>query len=216
MGHTTTLFVQTFTTLLAIINPLEALPIFLQLLAGQDSAAHRQVARRSCLYAAGLMLFFLVFGNLVLRIFEVPLSMVRIVGGVVLMRIGFALFMPSGGASLISSGDGNRAADDVAFVPLAMPIMFGPGAIATVIGMSSLVKQTESVVALVAIVIAIVATMGVTYLVLAYADRIMRRLGAKGIDAVTRIVGFFVSAMGVGLIFHGLTELLAVYGIAPK
>ena len=217
VGHTTTLFVQTFTTLLAIINPLEALPIFLQLLAGQDSAAHRRVALRSCLYAAVLMLFFLVFGNLVLRIFEVPLSMVRIVGGVVLMRIGFSLFMPSPGTSLLPiPGAQGQAADDIAFVPLAMPIMFGPGAIATVIGMSSLVKRTESVTALLAIVIAIVSTMGATYLVLAYADRIMRRLGAKGIDAVTRLVGFFVSAMGAGLIFHGLTELLAMYGIAPK
>ena len=216
MGHAT-LFVQTFTTLLAIINPLEALPIFLRLLAGQDSAEHRRVALRSCAYAAGLMLFFLVFGNLVLRIFEVPLSMVRIVGGVVLMRIGFSLFMPSPGASLIPMGGAQgQAAEDIAFVPLAMPIMFGPGAIATVIGMSSLVKQTESVAALLAIVIAIVATMGATWLVLAYADRIMRRLGPKGIDAITRLVGFFVSAMGVGLIFHGLTEVLAVYGITPK
>ena len=215
VGHTT-LFVQTFTTLLAIINPLEALPIFLQLLAGQDSATHRRVALRSCAYAAALMLFFLAFGNLVLRIFEVPLSMVRIVGGVVLMRIGFSLFMPSPGAGFVASGDGARDPDDVAFVPLAMPIMFGPGAIATVIGMASFVKRTESVVALLAIVLAILATMGVTYLSLAYADRIMRRLGPKGIDAATRLVGFFVSAMGVGLIFHGLTEVLAGYGIAPK
>jgi len=214
VGHAT-LFVQTFATLLAIINPLEALPIFLQLLSGQDSATHRRVAWRSCVYAAGLMLFFLVFGNLVLRIFEVPLSMVRIVGGVVLMRIGFTLFMPSPGATLLPSRDAGQAPDDVAFVPLAMPIMFGPGAIATVIGMASFVKHTESVTALLAIVVAIVATMGVTYLALAYADRIMRRLGPKGIDAATRLVGFFVSAMGVGLIFHGLTEVLAGYGIAP-
>jgi multiple antibiotic resistance protein len=76
-----TLFVSTFTTLLAIINPLESLPVFLQLLEDRDLQAHKQVARRSCLYAMLLMFFFLLFGNLVLRIFEVPLSMVRIVGG---------------------------------------------------------------------------------------------------------------------------------------
>jgi multiple antibiotic resistance protein len=209
------LFTGTFTTLLAIINPLEALPVFLKLLEGQDKQAHRQVARQSCLYAAGLLLFFLVFGNFVLRIFEVPLSMVRMVGGIVLMRIGFALFMPSATGGVLPSG-GTQSGTDVAFVPLAMPIMFGPGAIATVIGMSALVKQTESVVALLAIVMAIAATMGVTYLCLAYADRIMQRIGLQGVDAATRLVGFFVSAMGMGLIFHGLTEVVGGLRIVPR
>jgi multiple antibiotic resistance protein len=212
------LFAGTFTTLLAIINPLEALPIFLKLVEGQDEQAHRRVAFRSCLYAAGLMVFFLVFGNLVLRIFEVPLSMVRMVGGIVLMRIGFALFMPSPSGELVpgAGGGATAPAGDIAFVPLAMPIMFGPGALATVIGMSALVKQTESVVALAAILAAIVATMGVTCLFLAYAKRVLRRIGPQGIDAATRLVGFFVSAMGMGLIFHGLTDVLRGYGIVPK
>jgi multiple antibiotic resistance protein len=103
MPHEVTLFVGTFTTLLAIINPLEALPVFLTLLAGKDEGEHRQVARRACIYAAILALFFLLFGHLMLWLFEVPLSMVRIVGGIILMRIGFELFSPasqgtSGGA----------------------------------------------------------------------------------------------------------------------
>lgn len=217
MPRMISLFAGTFSTLLAIINPLEALPVFLQLLSGQDVQAHRRVARQSCLYAAGLLLFFLVFGNLVLRIFEVPLEMVRMVGGIVLIRIGFALFMPSpGGGLLPGDGGSGDSKSDVSFVPLAMPIMFGPGAIATVIGMSSTVKATESVLELLAIVAAIVATMGVTYLFLYYAERIMRRVGPGAIDAVTRIVGFFVSAIGMGLVFHGLTDVLAGYGIVPK
>ena len=99
-----TLFITTFTTLLAVINPLEALPIYLKLLSGQDEATHRRVAFKSCLYAAILMFFFLVFGTLMLRIFEVPLSMVRIVGGIILMRIGFSLFLPSEGSGSSLAG----------------------------------------------------------------------------------------------------------------
>jgi multiple antibiotic resistance protein len=209
------LFTGTFTTLLAIINPLEALPIFLKLADGKDRAARRQLARRSCVYAAGLLLFFLVFGNVVLRIFEVPLAMVRIVGGLVLLRIGFSLFMPSGTTTLMP-GDGRTASSDGAFVPLAMPIMFGPGAIATIIGMSSTVKQTESPAVLIAVIFAILDALAVTYLFLAYADPIMRRMGPQGIEAVTRLVGFFVSTMGMGLVFHGLTDFLRSYGIEPK
>jgi MarC family membrane protein len=216
MAHVGSLFAGTFTTLLAIINPLEALPIFLQLADGKDVASRRQLARRACAYAAGLLLFFLVFGNVVLRIFEVPLAMVRMVGGIVLLSIGFSLFMPSAAKPLKPSENGGTLPGDPAFVPLAMPIMFGPGAIATIIGMSTTVKKMESAAVLLGIVLAILATVVVTYLFLAYAERIMRRVGPQGIDAVTRLVGFFVSTMGMGLIFHGLTEFLASFGIVPK
>ena len=92
MKQALTLFLGMFTTLLAIINPLEALPVFLKLLEGRDEQEHLRVARRSCLYAAALMFFFLIFGTLLLRLFGVPLSMVRIVGGIILLRIGFDLF----------------------------------------------------------------------------------------------------------------------------
>ena len=80
MNQAVTLFVSTFTTLLAIINPLESLPVFLNLLQGNDRRAHRQVAWRACTYATLLLSFFPIFGTFLLDIFEVPLSMVRIVG----------------------------------------------------------------------------------------------------------------------------------------
>ncbi|MDO9533078.1 MAG: MarC family protein, partial [Deltaproteobacteria bacterium] len=95
MENPLTLFITTFTTMLAVINPLESLPIYLQLLAGKDEQAHRRVARLACFYATLLIFFFLVFGTVMLQIFSVPLSMIRIVGGIILMRIGFSLFLPS-------------------------------------------------------------------------------------------------------------------------
>ena len=207
MNQAATLFVSTFSTLLAIIDPLKSLPVFLRLLQGKGEHAHRLVARRACTYATLLLLFFLIFGTLLLKIFEVPLSMVRIVGGIILMRIGFSLFMPSAAASSPIALAG--ASGDVAFVPLAMPLMFGPGAIATVLGMASLVRHPLALILpLAAITLAILATMGTTYLVLAYADKILGRIGPRGIDAATRIVGFFVAAMGMGVIFHGVTEAI--------
>jgi len=211
MKQALTVFISTYATLLAIINPLEALPVFLSMVAGKDQATQVSVARRSCAYATLLMFFFLIFGTLILHVFGVPLSMVRIVGGIILMKIGFQLFSPSAGASMVRvSGDD----EDVAFVPLAMPIMFGPGAIATILGMVSVVKQSEFLVLhFAAMCIAIVLTMFTMYLFLAYANKVMARIGPKGIDAATRIVGFFVSAMGMGLIFHGVIEACQNYGI---
>jgi multiple antibiotic resistance protein len=215
MTQATTLFLSTFTTLLAIINPLESLPVFLKLLQGKDKQTHRLVAGRACTYATLLLFFFLIFGTLLLEIFEVPLSMVRIVGGIILMRIGFSLFMPSDATPSVFASAPAGEEENVAFVPLAMPLMFGPGAIATVLGMASLIRHPlTQYLSLAAIVIAILLTMVVTYLVLAYADAILGRIGPRGIDAATRIVGFFVAAMGMGLIFHGVSEAIRAYVLA--
>jgi multiple antibiotic resistance protein len=213
MGELPTLFIGTFTTLIAVINPLEAIPIYLRLLEGRDDLTHRTVAFKSCLYSAVLMLFFLIFGTFIMRIFGVPLSMVRIVGGIILMRLGFELFAPSRAGSLIPQSGSPQ--EDITFVPLAMPVMVGPGVIATILSMASLVKRSH-LFPLVIISIAIVAATFLTYLSLSNARRLMRWFGKKGIDAATRIVGFFVAAMGMGLIFHGLFDALAFYGlVAP-
>lgn len=213
MRQELTLFIGMFTTLLAIINPLEALPVFLKLLDGKSEEEHLRVARLSCTYAMLLAFFFLFFGKFIMWIFGVPLSMVRIVGGIILLRIGFDLFSPSPSAGSSIAHGPAQDNEDVAFVPLAMPIMFGPGAIATVLGMVSLVKHSEfEVISAVAICVAIVATMFVTYFFLAYAKKVLSRIGSRGIDAATRIVGFFVWTMGMGLIFHGVVEAIQTYG----
>jgi len=213
MTRELSLFVGTFTTLLAIINPLEVLPVYLQMLEGRDDATHREVAIKACLYALLLCFFFLLFGTLMLRIFGVPLSMVRVVGGLILMRIGFSLFMPQKAENSISSGTASENAN-IAFVPLAMPLMFGPGAIATIIGMTATIERSSTeMLSFAAVAAAIVATMVSTYICLANAKRLAHWIGPMGIDAATRIVGFFVSAIGVGLLFDGVIEALAMHGI---
>ena len=160
-----------------------------------------------------MLFFFLIFGTLILKIFGVSLSMVRVIGGIILIRIGFELFSgSSGGSPALVKPDG--ATGDIAFVPLAMPLMCGPGAIATMLGMTSLVKSSAlEMASFLAIAAAILATMLVTYLCLAYADKVIGRIGPMGVDAVTRIVGFFVATMGGGLVFHGVVEALQEYGV---
>jgi multiple antibiotic resistance protein len=209
------LFLATFTTLLAIVNPLEALPVLLGLSDDMDDKVRRGVAMRACVYALLLMFFFLIFGTLMLRLFGVSLSMVRIAGGIILTRIGFALFSSPESIEKAppSQAGASATATDVAFVPLAMPIMFGPGAMATIISMSSEATASgHQVLAYSEISAALVATMATTFLVLASAKRLQRRLGPKGIDAATRIIGFFVAAMGIGMAFGGTVEALKTAG----
>ncbi len=210
MSHELQLFIGSFTTLLAVVNPLEATPVFLSLLEGQDRAARRRVALWSCIYAFELMLFFLFFGTLIMKFFGVPLSMVRIAGGIVLTRIGFDLFSPPPGGRPAAIGpDAGEGAGHVAFMPLAMPLMVGPGVIATLVGMAATIEKAHfGVAALFPILCAAAATALLTYLCLIFAEKLSKGLGARGIDAATRIVGFFVSAMGVGLVFDGVIEAL--------
>jgi multiple antibiotic resistance protein len=95
-----------------------------------------------------------------------------------------------------------------------MPLMFGPGAIATILGMTSTIKHSSAELAsFVAIVVAVFATMLVTYLCLIYAAKLSDKLGPRGIDAITRIVDFFVSAIGVALVFDGAIEALESHGV---
>ena len=202
------LFIGTFTTLLAVVNPLEALPIFLAHSQNQSKQDRRKLAFRSCWYALLLMIGFLLFGTFVLEIFGVNLAMVRAVGGIILMRIGFGLFMNGSEGDSTPSSTSSGGTTDPAFVPLAMPIMFGPGVLATVLGMTSLKSSSEEWFSILVISLAAIACMSIIYLTLAYADKIIKRIGKKGIDAATRIVGFFVATMGMGLIFHGLSEFI--------
>ncbi len=163
------------------------------------------------------MFFFLIFGTLLLKMFGVPLAMVRIAGGIILTRLGFQLFsspssVAGGGPS--SGEKGSVAASDAAFVPLAMPIMFGPGAMATILGMTSQIKHSATQIAgFIEVSAALVATMAATFLFLVGGKRLQKRLGPRGIDAATRIVGFFVASMGIGMTFDGVIEALEMHGM---
>ena len=101
MERELSLFAGTFTTLLAIINPLEVLPVYLQLLSGKDHATHRAVAWKACLYSLLLCFFFFIFGTFILRRVRRPAQHGPHRGRNILMKIGFELFMPkkSGGDS---------------------------------------------------------------------------------------------------------------------
>jgi multiple antibiotic resistance protein len=138
--------------------------------------------------------------------------MVRVVGGIILLRIGFELFSGASSDGIVAKSKSQKG--DIAFVPLAMPLMCGPGAFATIIGMASLVRKSQfELLSFAAIALAIVATMFVTYLCLAHGKAVVGRIGPMGIDAATRIVGFFVAAIGGGLIMHGVLEALRESGV---
>src|SRR5262249_58426303 len=112
-------------------------------------------------------------------------------------RIGFGLFSGSATAGSIAAPKQGGQTGDIAFVPLAMPLMCGPGAIATALSMVSLVKHSElELGAFLIIAVAVVAVMAVTYLCLAFSDKLIRGIRPMGIDAGPRTLGLFFFALG--------------------
>jgi multiple antibiotic resistance protein len=200
-----TLFFSTFTTLLAVINPFEVLPVFLLLLREKSNQERGRVAFMACLYALLLILFFLFFGAVILKIFGVSLSMVRIAGGIVLMKIGFELL-----PRRTATDAGVCRSTNIAFMPRVPPRR--SGLIAACSGCGHVEHSSHEALAFGVILGAIFLAVGVTYACLAFATRLTTTLGPLGIDAATRIVGFFVSAMGVSLIFNGVMDALRSVG----
>lgn len=214
MSDQWTAFISTFATLLAIINPFEALPVFLLLLEGKDAAERRRIAARSCVYATLLMFFFTDLRDAdpaaVRRAAEHGADRRRHHPDQDRLRAVLALAE----RGLAGSRPRQQERQYRLRVLLALPIMCGPGTIATVLGMQSQIRQAgDEIGTFAAIAGAILAAMLVTYLCLAYAGKLVDRLGPMGIDATTSIVGFFVSAMGVGLVFAGVVEGLREHGL---
>lgn len=212
------LFLSTFTTLIAIINPLMAMPIYMQLMSGADSITKKKVAFKSALFTFLLEVFFILFGTLILKFFGVNLVMIRMVGGIVLLQLGFSMFIPSSDGMMQRFLESKKNGEgDIAIIPLSMPLQIGPGVIATVISMTSgMDKNFHMVKSMLAVLLAALLTQVVVYYTFIFSSAIFKRLGSNGVDALTRIVGFFVAAMGVGFMFDSINEYLISIGMVVK
>lgn len=146
----------------------------------------------------GILVSFLIGGTFIMGFFGISIPGLRIAGGLILAAIGGRmLFESSVPARPRDRGDGAAEAPrDVAFAPLAVPMMSGPGSIAATIGFTSLAKAWSDYVAII-IGIGVVAV--ITYVMPALSERVVRAVGAKAMNAVSRIMAFSSSAPGSSL-----------------
>jgi multiple antibiotic resistance protein len=210
MGATTTIIAYVLSTmgaLIPIVNPFSTAPLLLSLTTSHTAEERLTIVRRACLYMFCILAAFLVAGGLIMQFFGISIPGLRIAGGLVIAFVGFRMLFPRPPPP--ASGDSQAAAQrDVAFTPLAMPSLAGPGSIAVVIGMSS-TAQAESYVilrhALIALGIALTALF--CYVVLKRASGLATRLGPAGMSALTGIMGFLLVCIGVQFIINGVSEL---------
>jgi len=202
-------FLGGFFSLVTIINPPSALPLFTALSAGLEEREQRVLARRACVYSFFILIVSLFAGGVILNMFGVSYPALRVAGGICVLLLGHGMLFGRGEVA-----EQDRSAHvNPAFFPLALPSITGPGTIAVVIGISTEIRELSGApreaLAYVATVAAMLATCVLTWLVLRSARAISRRLGANGIEVLTRLMGFLLLCVGVQFIASGVRSFIA-------
>jgi multiple antibiotic resistance protein len=184
-------------------------PVFVAM-TGRDSPEKcRGMALRACLTAASVLTFFALFGGVIFKIFGVTLPAFRVAGGLLLMLTALDMLRAQRPTTKTTPAETQEAVEqeDIAIVPLALPLLAGPGAIATV--MVLMAEHGSGFEAAVPVIGSILITFTVTYVVLRSAGAVKRVLKLTGIAILERIFGLILAAIAVQFFFEGAKALLA-------
>jgi multiple antibiotic resistance protein len=205
-----TYILSTIAALLPIVNPLSAVGLVASITANLTEVERTEQIRRACIYMFFILTAFLVAGGLIMAFFGLSIPGLRIAGGMIVSYIGFRMLFPE--TTAISRQEQVEALhkEDISFTPLAMPSLSGPGSIAAIMGISTAAQESEYVVfhyAMVAAGIAITAV--ISYVVLRAATRLDKILGATGMNAMARIMGFLMICMGIQFVINGVLGVIS-------
>ena len=205
----TSFFLGSFVSLITIINPPSAIPLFTSLSSHLDDRETEKLARRGALYAFAILTVSLFAGSLILNTFGISYGALRIAGGIVVALLGHGMLFGRDERGARGPGAGRNPA----FFPLALPGISGPGSIAVIIGISTEIREIEqladTLLAWVATVVAIVCASLLTWLVLRSAKLISTKLGPNGIEVMTRLMGFLLVCIGVQFVASGIRTFVS-------
>lgn len=204
----------TIGALLPIMNPFSTAPLFVSLTVGASASARNREALLACLYAFAILAVFLLVGAAIIDFFGISVPGLRVAGGLIIAIIGFRMLFPHPAAAKESSGEPQERELEIAFTPLAMPSLAGPGSISVVLTAAAQIRSirpNDFGLIYVAVIIGMALTLVFSYFVLRAAALMVRFLGKSGIDAMTRIFGFLLIAIGMQFLLTGISDF---YGIA--
>jgi len=209
----------TLVTLLPIINPVSTAILLLGIsehLTKKD--LNRQIIM-ACIYMTGILIVFLLAGHFIMIFFGISIPGIRIAGGMVIGFLGFKMLFP--GEAKITQAEKQEAIkkSNISFSPLAMPSLAGPGAIVTVITISSSIDGRhgyDKVFAFTGVILAIVVTAIISWLILRSAGFVSRILGVNGVDSLSRIMGFLLICVGIQFVIIGIQDLISDSGYWQK
>ena len=189
-----------------LVDPFAALPTFLAITEGSDSARRKRTARKGALTTLIVLSGFAFAGEAIFRVFGITLPAFELAGGILLLVIGLDMLQAKRSPTQEVAGDTEAAAqkEDAGIVPLGVPMLAGPGAITSVM---VLVGQAQTHWQMGAILASIAITAAVCYLVLGHSDVVARVLGDTGIRILVRIMGLLLVALAAQYFVNGLADL---------
>ncbi len=207
--------VLTISALFPIMNPFSTAPLYVSLTAGFDPKKRKQQAVRACIYAFAILTVFLLLGSAIIEFFGISISGIRAAGGLIISTVGFGMLFPRPNPpSADSVANQSRQQElDVAFTPLAMPSLAGPGSISVVLGAAAQIRANHAgnwLVIYSGVILGMAATVLLAYVVLRAANLMVRFLGKGGMDAMNRIFGFLLICIGMQFLMTGVGDF---YGL---
>ena len=197
-----------FMGFLAIMNPIANTSIFIGLTAGDDAGTKRVVARNSLLLSFLIITIVAVLGKLIFELFGITLPAFRITGGILIFFIGVHMLQGSqSSAQKPSDSDLQKSREAelaVAVSPLAIPILAGPGTIATAMNFASASGAAGLAITIGAFAVLCV----VTYVFFVSGDRLINYLGQNAVNAITRLMGLILATIGTQMVIAGIDGLL--------
>ena len=201
-------------TVIPIANPFVTAPIFLSLTSNFSPKERQKTATLTATYFFIFLTCFLLFGSHLLTFFGIQFTSLRIAGGLIICYLGFKMLFPAP-MVMHENQEQKNCANDIAFIPLAMPYMSGPGAISVVITMAAQINTAETLrdevfgYGIVMIGIAISAL--ICWVVLSSATKVVKFLGDNGIIAMTKVMGFFLIGIGVDMLVDTVLSIITLH-----
>jgi len=197
--------------ILPIVNPLGAVPLVISVASHLPEKERLRQIRRACVYTFVLMSSFLVAGSLIMSFFGISIPGMRIAGGMIVAFLGFGMLFPGADAGQGKVPQPGEIRHDIAFTPLAMPGLSGPGTFAVVMSLSSQASSRQGwdrIADFLGVATGVLAVAVISWSVLRAAEKFNRVLGATGMVALTRLMGFLMICIGVQFIIDGLSVVL--------
>ena len=200
------LFVSAFVTFFVVIDPPGCAPIFASLTQGAAAAHRRAMAMRSVAIASGILLFFGLFGEDLLDALGISLSAFRIAGGIMLFLIALEMVFEKRQERRENRANEVNASpeiEDISVFPMAIPMIAGPGSIASIMLLMARSDGTEQSLVVLG---ALAAILVLTLLALLAAGPLMRLLGHKMEAMITRILGVILAALAAQFVIDGIAD----------